>query len=360
MSYYLPSKISKHLLRLSHTYDTTDSSPELKAILNNSGVHVQEGAYHRYDDADGHCVLLFVPLNVLGPISPAKQSKLVAKLLDDLQAICGDVPGEFISDIRFEPEDLDDVNFHKSIRINKNQPLDPEKVKIWEADRIRVFISHRDQYKAEAKELSGYLEPFGFTCFVAHETIEPTKEWRLEIMNGLKTMEILLVFLTDDFEESTWTNQEVGFALGFDKPVVTLKLGQKPPPGFISHLQALKGKIDSLDEAAERLITYLTEATGSKERTQMALVKAFVDSPDWAETGRRFGRLSKVVDKLSDAELAMIVDGFENNDQLHRAEYLTNKYQRLVNFLKLTTNRKFRIVGMKLVDETFEDDFPPF
>ena len=34
---------------------------------------------------------------------------------------------------------------------------------------------------------------------VAHDTIAPMTEWRLEIMRGLETMEVMLVFLTDDF-----------------------------------------------------------------------------------------------------------------------------------------------------------------
>ena len=128
--------------------------------------------------------------------------------------------------------------------------MNPDNLSIWRPGLGRIFISHRDKHKAEARELADALEEYGFSSFVAHETIPANEEWRKVIVAGLETMEIMVVFLTDDFHESIWTNQEVGHALGRGVPIISLKLGRLDPPGFISHVQALRGSIQQPITAA--------------------------------------------------------------------------------------------------------------
>lgn len=326
MAFYLPGKVPGYLLRLSHNYVSESGNGQLKSILESARVHVIEGVdYDNYNGGmDGHGVVLFLPLEVLGPITPRDQKRLIDKLTDDLRAVAGNAPGEYLSYIHFELNDEHDPSFKASSSILKRPQLPADSLNIWKQDMIRVFISHRDQYKAKARELAEVLEQFGFTCFVAHDTITPMSEWRLEIMKGLQTMDILLVYLTDDFHDSIWTDQEVGFALGDDKPVLSVKLGVKDPQGFISHIQAVKADIDTPKETAERLVPLLAEATRSKERVQTAIVKAFCESPDWGETSKRFNRMQKLVKQLSGKEVQMIVEAFDKNDQLSGAIYLRN------------------------------------
>ena len=64
--------------------------------------------------------------------------------------------------------------------------------------------------------------------------------WKHEIEKGLQTMDVMLALITNDFHKSVWTNQEVGFALGNNIPVISLKLGVTDPNGFLSDKQALK------------------------------------------------------------------------------------------------------------------------
>ena len=40
-------------------------------------------------------------------------------------------------------------------------------------EKVRVFISHKDSAKKAAHLLGERLKNFGFSCFVAHDTIEP-------------------------------------------------------------------------------------------------------------------------------------------------------------------------------------------
>jgi hypothetical protein len=211
-----------------------------------------------------------------------------------------------------------------------------------------LFISHRDSRKAEAKFLASTLEGYGISAFVAHDTIEPMTTWQAEILKGLETMEIMLAFITDDFHESTWSNQEIGFALGRGVPIISLKLQRKDPSGFIGNQQALRGSLDDPAFSVPDIYKILATKLGNKGRLQSALITAFVDSPNFNETKVRFDRLDDVVDTLSKGEADQIALGFHNNDQLHNAGHLTSKYQRLQNFMKRTTGTDYGIEDRKL------------
>ena len=195
---------------------------------------------------------------------------------------------------------------------------------------------------------------------MAHDTIEPMAQWKAEILKGLETMEIMLAFVTDDFHQRTWTDQEVGFALGRNIPVLSLKLQQSDPEGFIGDQQALRGSLNDPAASVPDIYELLAEKLGNKERLQSGLISAFVASPSFDETRRRFDRVDEVVNSLSDDEVASVTDGFAVNDQLYRSIYLTNRYQRLCRFLKHTTGKDYVIdrTTISPVEEAGEDKIP--
>ena len=111
--------------------------------------------------------------------------------------------------------------------------------KLWgDGNRLRLFISHLAGHKAVANHLAEALKPFGVSSFVAHDSIEPMKEWQKEILNGLMTMEVMVVLLMDDLHKSVWVNQEIGFALGRGIPIICVKVGTQDPEGFIASIPA--------------------------------------------------------------------------------------------------------------------------
>ena len=77
----------------------------------------------------------------------------------------------------------------------------------WAADAARIFLSHLATMKAQVAELRDALERYGITAFVAHEDIEPTKEWQTEIESALSTMDGLVALLAPGFKESNWCDQ---------------------------------------------------------------------------------------------------------------------------------------------------------
>jgi hypothetical protein len=72
------------------------------------------------------------------------------------------------------------------------------------------------------------LRSVGISGFVAHTDIHPTREWQDVIESALETCEALAAYLTDDFHESLWTDQEVGFCVGRAVAILPLKAGRDP------------------------------------------------------------------------------------------------------------------------------------
>ncbi len=351
-SYSLPPRIPGYLRRLAAQYART--SPQRHDIIVASRVFVAEET--GYDNLDGgmygHTVRLYVPLEVLTKLDIDEQLESARSVAIDLRKLTNpSVDHEYIDAVVLEIEDEDDPECQKAIPYSARPTPNPDRLGIWKKGHIRVFISHRNQHRAMAHQLAGALDGFGFSCFVAHDTIPANEEWRRTIVNGLETMEVLLALITDDFNESVWTMQEIGYALGKGVPCVSVKLGTLDPPGFISEKQALRWLPSRSEDVVAELFTLLSKAVGRHERIQDAIVTAFVAAGDFNDARDRFDVMNNVVARLTDAQLAMIIDGYYRNNQLYGSVYLDSNYRRLVRFLQKATDKEFVIRG-RVISET--------
>lgn len=364
MSHYLPTKIGSYLLRLHAEYAARERALEMEIVTSCRARVIEETDFDNYDGGThGHDARLYLPLHVLAKVGIKQQDKVAEAICSDLNDLARQVPNEYFRAVQLELNDENDPEYQAAIPFSQKQPANPDTLPFWKPGMVRLFISHRDTHKVDANELASALEPYGISSFVAHDTIQPMSEWRKEIMRGLETMEVMLLFLTDDFQDSIWTMQEVGYALGADRPIISLKLGKKDPPGFVSHEQAQRGNKDKPVEAASALYPLIAKALGQRERLQAALVASFVAAPDWGDARSRFDRLNGGVEKLSEKELTAIIDGFYRNDQLHNATYLTHGgHRRLRGFLERTTGKEFEIQGRRIKEVVAQsenlDDIP--
>lgn len=110
---------------------------------------------------------------------------------------------------------------------------------VWQStNQFRLFISHISKDKGIATRLKIALENHAINGFVAHEDITPTKQWMDEVERGLRTMDAMVAVHTVGFSASVWTQQEIGFALGTGKKLISFNMGELPM-GFDSKYQAL-------------------------------------------------------------------------------------------------------------------------
>jgi hypothetical protein len=164
----------------------------------------------------------------------------------------------------------DDLDFDLAA-VAGGAPIPPS---CWQGhQRFRLFISHISKHKDKALRLRECLEPFSIAGFVAHEDIEPTKQWEIEIRRGLHTMDAFVSMHTPGFAASSWTQQEVGFALGGGKKTIAFHMGEDPT-GFLSKEQALLRKGRDAVQIAKEIDRLLSE----DPRTQSKLGDAKISS----------------------------------------------------------------------------------
>ncbi|QDM27561.1 toll/interleukin-1 receptor domain-containing protein [Tardiphaga sp. vice304] len=359
--HYLPSKLPSYFRRLDLEYVRAGR------VLDHELIQSAKIAINEEITADGwnggtygHAVLLFLPESVLSRIPFAEQNNIANRLKEDLNVCSAAIENEYVEAVIIELADEADPDFQRATNLASVVAVNPDTVAFWKKGFVRLFVSHRDTKKIDARALADCLEQYGVSAFVAHDTIQPMSTWQREIEKGLATMELMLVFLTDDFHASAWTNQEVGYALGKGIPIITVKVDSKDPIGFIADKQAMKGRANQPSETARRIIDIIANNLGQKTRFHEMLLSAFLAAPHWDAARDRFNTLQSFVDFLDDAQFASIQAGFKNNDQLHNSIYLTNQNRRLEKFLEKATGKSIKVNGRNIEVVTNVDDDLPF
>jgi hypothetical protein len=287
--FQFPAMLEKALAFLSEHYRKKDR-PDLQKLLVNSKYYVEEG--YDYDNWNGgswgHAIHFLVPSNIYHEIHDS---------IDKIEDIFGkDIsrinkcPNEYLAKIFIELQD--DKNLEnwreKSGVLMSHDTISEEShnkdlEKIWQPHCLRLFLSHKSDYKAQASELKAYLSLLGISAFVAHEDIKPTKEWQGEIEKALFSMHALVALMTEGFSNSKWTDQEIGVAIGRKVPIFSVKLGEDPY-GFIGKYQAISGGIGSPQGLGYAIIKALMDNPNTRERITEALVYAFENSESFKQS----------------------------------------------------------------------------
>lgn len=145
---------------------------------------------------------------------------------------------------------------------------------------FRVFISHISIDKLYATRLRDALGQYGVQSFVAHEDIEPTLEWQVQIERALHNMDAFVSIHTKGYKSSVWCQQETGFAVAKGKKIIALRMGEDPT-GFISKNQAIsRGTKTAEDIAVEIDRLFLAdERTKHKYDTAKAAKNSSLEEP---------------------------------------------------------------------------------
>jgi hypothetical protein len=161
--------------------------------------------------------------------------------------ICKDInklhtpESEHIDEVTFEmlPQAETDWRLESGAMENPRRTSAPERsTRIWGDSGFRVFLSHKTEVQKQTAALKESLKLYGIASFVAHEDIAPTKEWQNEIETALESMDAFVALLTENFHESLWTDQEVGYAIARGVPIIAVRMG-RDPYGFIGKFQGL-------------------------------------------------------------------------------------------------------------------------
>ncbi len=177
---------------------------------------------------------------------------------------------------------------------------------------IRVFLSYSSKDKEYAGQLKAELEERGLEAFLAHEDIEPTKEWEGVILENLKACDVFIPLLSVNFKESEWTDQETGVAVSEGKVIIPLKINVDPY-GFIGKIQALKSSA-SIQDSCEKIFNILRKSP-LFDRLRDTIIEIFVKSTSFEKAGENAESL-KNIEPFSEDQINRIIKGFLENGQI--------------------------------------------
>ncbi len=131
---------------------------------------------------------------------------------------------------------------------------------------------------------------YGVAAFVAHNDIEPSKEWQVQIETALATCDCLIALLHKDFHASKWTDQEIGFAMGRGLPIFTVQLGEVPY-GFVGRFQAFAGVGKSALDLAREIFETLIKHKQTQRAIGPVVVRLFEDSSSFQDAKKNVALL---------------------------------------------------------------------
>jgi hypothetical protein len=128
-----------------------------------------------------------------------------------------------------------------------------------EGKRLEVFLSYSNKDKEIAGKIATLLREKGVGVFLAHEDIEVSDEWRIEILKHLNNDNFLVSLLTENYEASTWANQEAGYMMGKGGKNISLVVGNTDIKkfGFLESLQGIKVEGEDFEGYANEIIECL-------------------------------------------------------------------------------------------------------
>jgi hypothetical protein len=188
---------------------------------------------------------------------------------------------------------------------------------LWEVGMFRLFLSHVSAHKVGVSAFKDVLKGLGISAFVAHEDIEPTREWHKEIELALGSMHALAALLTPGFHESDWTDQEIGFALGSGTSIIPVRLGLDPY-GLMGKLQGVAGRLDQPRALSLRLVDLLVKGRLTSEPMKAGLISAMERASSFQIAIDICKRL-RAYTHFSPEQLARLQAAVQGNDQVSNA-----------------------------------------
>lgn len=257
--------------------------------------------------------------------------------------LLANVPDKTIFKIADELEIVHGYTYQTSVEI-----LDS---KFWQPNHFRLFLSHISSFKVKTAQLQKILKDYGISSFVAHEDIEPTHEWQDEIETALHSMDALCAILTSKFNESVWTDQEVGFAVGRDVLIIPIRKGMDPY-GFIGKYQGMQGDGKTIGQVADGIFKILSNHPKTKDILAGALADQITLAKNEDDAIAKL-TLLRTVETLSQKHLEKIRENCKENEIIiGSAEFVE-----LLN--SMLEEREMELLRIQEAHESsFSDDLP--
>jgi TIR domain len=301
-------------------------------VLENAKPRIEETGYDNWDGGIYLFTLfLDLPLKVFALIESdvPKLEKLVSGKLSTVLRNTGNL---YLKTVAISPI----LENPSKVGGRKVAPVDVEH--IWDGGYLRLFLSHVSEHKKNVAKLKSEFFQYGVSAFVAHQDIEPNAEWQVEIELALRSMDALVALLTPDFHKSNWTDQEVGFAMGSNVMVISVRLGLDPY-GFIGKFQGLAGGFDAPDKLVSEVIDLLIKGKSTKAKMSESLVLALEKSKSFISANKVAAKLA-TVDYFTPEQLGRMEKTCGKNRYVKEAYVVPDKIKNILGRFKPDTNNE--------------------
>ncbi|MCJ7603225.1 MAG: toll/interleukin-1 receptor domain-containing protein [Desulfobulbaceae bacterium] len=223
--------------------------------------------------------------------------------------------------------------------------------KFWHPNHFRLFLSHISTFKVKTAQLQKKLKTYGISSFVAHEDIKPTQEWQDEIEIALHSMDALCAILTPKFNESAWTDQEVGVAVGREVLIIPIRKGMDPY-GFIGKYQGMQGEGKTIGEVAEGIFKILSNHPKTKDVLAGALADQITLAKNEDDAIAKL-TLLRTAEALPQKHLEKIRENCKENEMI----IASAKFVTLLNEM-LKEREMERLIIIETPYSSISDDIP--
>jgi len=192
-----------------------------------------------------------------------------------------------------------------------------------------AFLSYNSKDKVIAGRVKVCLEQYGVSVFLAHSDLEGGAQWEREIINRIRTCDVFLPFLSSQFKQSQWTDQEAGVAIASSRVIIPLSVKGVKPHGFLARYQAVEFNLEALDQSCRKVLSAMKNNKKLREKVQNSFIESFVRSDSFIEANQK-SELLEDLGPYSGKQVSRILQGYLQNSQIHQA---TTASRRVRDFL---------------------------
>ena len=272
-----------------------------------------------------YTLMLEVPIKIYAVVEGNREDLEIA-IRERLRPIVRPYADSFISEVIISPRLAD--GSRPTPPVPEQGEATEEVTSFWQPGFFRLFITHTSAYKSSAHNLRNSLTKYQVVSFVAHDDIEPTKEWQSEIERALRTADALTAIITPDLLSSKWCDQEVGIAFGRGKLVIPLCKGADPH-GFLGKYQGLQTQGLDASDVAKDLVDILIGHSLTAQRMADALVERMATSESFENSMAAMTMLERL-SHFNSAQVARLMESIETNYQVKNAIRVPERIRKLV------------------------------
>ena len=181
---------------------------------------------------------------------------------------------------------------------------------------VRAFLSHADKERETAGSLKEKLRSYGIDVFVAHDDLEGGTEWMSRLYAEIKECEIFLILVSENYHSSNFTDQELGMALSYEKPIIPICIDSTIPYGFMSKYQCVKASPEFYD--VQEVVSIIIKHSEPGQEFVDLLISQ-LERADSFNAAYKHAVELLTYDKLSKEQASKVLNAYNDNSQIYNS-----------------------------------------